>query len=247
MQGFGDPFERQMCRLEYVLKGIKSEQAKTPTMRPRIRLAITPAILLRLCGIWEKDQHNADNIMLWAAVCMCFFGFLRSGEICVLSRDSYDQGTHLSFGDVTLDDRHNPTKVIVTIKASKTDPFRKGVTIFLGLTRTKLCPVSAISAYLASRGGSPGPFFRWAAGHPLTRESFVVNVRTALSAAELNPSVYAGHSFRIGAATTAAANGVEDSLIKMLGRWKSSAYQLYIRTPREQLAGVSAILATPPV
>jgi len=35
---------------------------------------------------------------------------------------------------------------------------------------------------------------------------------------------------------------VSDATIKMLGRWQSSAYQLYIRTPREQLAGVSLTL-----
>ena len=40
---------------------------------------------------------------------------------------------------------------------------------------------------------------------------------------------YAGHSFRIGAATTAAHQGIHDSLIKTLGRWESAAYTRYIR------------------
>ena len=52
-----------------------------------------------------------------------------------------------------------------------------------------------------------------------------------------------GHSFRIGAATTAAEKGVEDSLIKTLGRWESNAYQTYIRVPREVLAETSLRLA----
>ena len=46
-------------------------------------------------------------------------------------------------------------------------------------------------------------------------------------------------SFRIGAATTAKEKGISDVHIKMLGRWQSSAYQLYIRTPQEQLAKLS--------
>jgi len=54
----------------------------------------------------------------------------------------------------------------------------------------------------------------------------------------VDPTCFSGHSFRIGAVTMAAKVGVEDATIKMLGRWESSAYQRYIRTPRDQLASL---------
>ena len=57
-------------------------------------------------------------------------------------------------------------------------------------------------------------------------------------------SHYSGHSFRIGAATTAARQGEAETTIKMLDRWKSSAYQLYIKTPWQQLAAISERLVT---
>ena len=79
-------------------------------------------------------------------------------------------------------------------------------------------------------------------GRYLTRRRFVVAVGEALERAGLDQANYCGHSFRIGAATTAAAKGMEDSLIKTLGRWRSLAYLDYIRIPRDQLANYSRVL-----
>ena len=69
-------------------------------------------------------------------------------------------------------------------------------------------------------------------------------IRATLGAAGLDAALFAGHSFHIGAATSAPAAGVEDALIKILGRWQSSAYLHYVRVPRESLADVSVRLAT---
>lgn len=103
--------------------------------------------------------------------------------------------------------------------------------------------MSALVDYLSIRGHVDGPLFLLASGEPLSREALVVKVRSALSLAGLNPSNYCGHSFRIGAATTALKAGVSDAKIKMLGRWESDAYQLYLRTPREDLATICAVLS----
>jgi len=53
----------------------------------------------------------------------------------------------------------------------------------------------------------------WEDCRPLSKTKFVEEVRQGLLAANLPAHHYAGHSFRIGAATTAVSAGIEDSTI----------------------------------
>ena len=71
----------------------------------------------------------------------------------------------------------------------------------------------------------------------------MAEVQRALRKVVLPKKNYTGHSFRIGAATTTAAAGVEDAMIQALGRWKSSAFLTYIRTNPRQMSKVSRSLA----
>lgn len=137
----------------------------------------------------------------------------------------------------------DPQILKVRRKASKTDPFRVGVDVFVGKTGNSLCSVSAMMAYLAVRTAKPGFLFQFSDGRLLMKSRLVDELRRILSAAGFNAKDYAGHSFRIGAATTAGVCGLSDSTIQLLGRWSSSAYLLYIKTPRDKLAAYSATLS----
>ena len=128
------------------------------------------------------------------------------------------------------------------IKCSKTDPFRQGCFIYLGQGRPPLCSVAASLAYLNLRGPEPGPLFRYANGCPLSRQQLSTSLQSILRSAGVS-SQYSGHSFRIGAATTAARRGIPDHLIKTLGRWSSDAYQTYIRTPVATICGAAQLMA----
>ena len=68
-------------------------------------------------------------------------------------------------------------------------------------------------------------------------------VQTALAQAGVATKNYAGHSFRIGAATTAAAVGLEDSVIRSLGRWRSSCDNRYVQLPAAELAVFRRLLS----
>jgi len=100
------------------------------------------------------DTHNSEHVMLLAACCLRFFGFLRAGEFTVNS--IFDPSIHLTVQDLQVDAEVNPSSLRVCIKSSKTDPFRQGCFIELGRGQAPLCPISAILAYRIYSINRPG-------------------------------------------------------------------------------------------
>ena len=156
-----------------LLYAMKRFQSVSGTTVHRPRLPITSTVMRLLKQAWERSAVAApfDMRMLWAVSCTCFFRFLRSGEATVPTRTSYDVGVHLSLNDVAIDSREAPSVISLRIKVSKTDPFRVGVTIYLGRTDLDLCPVAALFSYIEVRGLQPGSLFVFQNGNPLTRQA----------------------------------------------------------------------------
>ena len=169
---------------------------------------------------------------------LAFFGFLRIGELTCNS--TFDPKHHLMKSDITLMTRSSPRYILVRLKVSKTDPFRQGQTLVIGTTNLPLCPISAVVAYLNSRPLSldSEPLFIYKSGAFLTREKLTRETRLLISKGGLHSSEFAGHSFRIGAPTTAASVNQPPWLIKALGRWSSDCFERYIKTPPSVLAQV---------
>ena len=150
---------------------------------------------------------------------------------------SYDSTCHLSTEDISVDNCDDHQLLCVKIKQSKMDPFRKGDDIYLCATDATLCPIKAILPYLTIRPDHPNsPLFIFKDGSTLTHQCFSNILNTLLSRLGFDSTHYNTHSFRIGAATTAKQANMPDTSIQMLGRWKSNAYQIYIKTPSQELA-----------
>ena len=231
-QGFPDPLVNCL-QLQRLLQGIKRHQGSSlPQCQP------VTADLMRIIQ-HSLDAHNSEHIMLCAACCLGFFGFLRAGEFTV--NCAFDPSILLTIQDLQVDAEANPSSLRVHIKSSKTDPFRQGCFIYLGRGQASLCPISAILTYLHRRGPSSGPLFIDTHGPPLTHSSLPSFIQSVLQGAGI-PGHFSGHSLHIGAATTAAQCGIPDHLIKTLDRWSSDAYQLYVRTPVESILEVSGSL-----
>ena len=212
----------KMYCLQKVLTGIKRSQ-----MPPKLnRHPITIQILDSIYSYFQPPlSYNADHIMLWAAFTLAFFGFLRGSEFTCKS-SSFDPTVHLCLRDITfIPNIQSPNHMLVSIKRSKTDPFRKGCT----LTIQGLPPLSVLwwlwDYLLQCKPAATGPLFTFTNGKWLSRASLAKELRSALQCCGLPADHYFTHSFRIGAATTAAAACVPSWLIKVLGRWSSDCYE----------------------
>ena len=208
-----------------------------------IRLPITTTLMHRIKESLRAAPKDYWNLLTWDACCTGFFGFLRCGEFLLPDGAQFDPSIHLSLADLAFAGSSDQGVIRLQIKASKTDQGRVGTTIVLASTGKDICPVLALLDYLGSRGSTPGPLFAHPDLQPLRRHTFVEKVQQALTAAGVEGSQFNGHSFRIGAATSASAAGVAETTIKLLGRWESAAYQRYIRPSPEDLAQVSQQLA----
>ena len=131
-------------------------------------------------------------------------------------------------GDITLDLKGE--SFTLNLKTSKTDPYRKGVEVVIFATGKSICPFSSMKKLMQIRKSygarSYDPLFVDQRCRPVTRHMFLECLHIVLRHAGY------GHSFRIGAATSAAEARIEDHLIKTLGRWTSDCYKRYIHTSK---------------
>ena len=90
------------------------------------------------------------------------------------------------------------------------------------------CPVQLLLEYFALQGEQGGAIFITKGGLPVTREAFALQLSEEIRLCGLDPARYKRHSFRIGAASYAAGQGMSDSQIHIMGRWKSNAFHKYV-------------------
>ena len=78
----------------------------------------------------------------------------------------------------------------------------------------KACPVQSFLDYVSVCGIVHGPLFINHDGSPVLRSEFSKMLGSVIRLCNLDPNRYKGHSFRIGAATYAAEQGVYEDKIR---------------------------------
>jgi hypothetical protein len=223
--------------VERVVRGVKRTYGTAPR---RERLPITTGVLSKIRPFFDFSRR--EERVYWAAGCTGTYALLRAGEFTAATRLS---DTFLRQCDWT---RVSSRIARLHLVASKTDPYRHGVDITIAANDSPTDPLSAMSAVEElTPADASAPLFMMDNGSPLARDQLIRRFRSALAAAGLNADSYNGHSFRKGGAQSLALARVPDHAIKVLGRWASDSYRLYIGLTASQFAAYSsAIGALPP-
>ncbi|PJE77718.1 hypothetical protein CI610_03353 [invertebrate metagenome] len=199
--------------------------------RPDTRLPITPNILNKLVhSLPHIASSHYQACMLKAMYLLAFHAFLRVGEITINKSTSHV----LQFDDAKIIlAGSRPSTLELTFRSFKGHYNIRPVTLAIHAKSQELstCPVTALYQYIQLRGVLPGPLFTFPGNIPVSYQHFSLCLRNSLIQAGFQPNQYTSHSFRIGAASTAAATGVPDEEIQQMGRWKSLAFKRYIRLP----------------
>ena len=192
--------------------------------------------ILLLCGVLVLA-----SISKGVGFTLVFFAFLHSNEFTSPSSTCFNSRVHFCSPDISFT---TTGSLSLQPKTSKTDPFWKGCFITVAPSGRLVCAVHTMHQYLNHQPPrSASPLYFFSTGQFLTRNKVTSILRLQLQRLGFATESYASHSFHIGAATTTAEAGLPPWLIQTLGRWSSTCYTQYIRTPVSILHAVPSRLA----
>jgi integrase len=210
--GFPPPLGPEVRR---VVNGARRLRHETPSQK-------RPLTVEQLWKISRIMDESARGVRDRALMVLGFAGAFRRSELSLLN-----------VGDVAW----TPKGLLVHLRWSKTDQDGRGrdVGVFRG-DRADTCPVRTLQAWLARRGGQPGPLFvavtqaDTVTARRMSTESVAMRIKRAVRSIGLDAHLYAGHSLRSGYCTAAAENGAtEISIMQRTGHKTVEMVHRYVR------------------
>lgn len=217
-----DPPDLSHYCVKEALAGAKRQKRASPNRRKPVTVDHLE-IIHRNLNIVPKNLRKT----FWAACLVAFFTLLRAGNLF----KSENSSTALRVKDLT-ESSIGYTALVKVLKTAK----HRGEKLTLPIPKLThspdFCPVRAISRMIKSVGHrSSAPLFSYktdaGSTHP-TVEKFNNILKITLRHAGFSTKLFSAHSFRRGAATTAAGLALDPLALKAQGNWKSDVYLQYI-------------------
>jgi hypothetical protein len=266
---FGQELPLSHCWLLAAKKGVDRSQGDNRGNVKCERLPLEWDMLVagkQTCEQYQYSQHTRHlGQVTWAGLALTFLLLTRS---CELFADNSSKQVHKDFGLFRTDltffdsdsnqlsyrDRTKAASVAINFRGSKGDQQRRGATVTRSGTALAIllyllqldgeisdkAPLMAYNEYTTTQGVT-------------TRKQRIVTCKMAtaslqhmITATDTSKQAkqYTLHSGRIGGATALAASGLPDSAIKAAGRWKSNAFERYVRPSREESSRVPKALTS---
>lgn len=180
--------------------------------------------IIRVANSQVNPSH--DDLLFLALLLCAFFGVHRLGELADHDRPSL-RNSNKTIKRTSLKRFENDDCIAYWLPKHKADALFAGSEVVIRRFTDAFDPVPFIIKYINSRDDCfPLHFqlFLTAAGRSPTRGWFMRRFRAAFSG---NVS---GHSPRSGSATYLAMLGRPRDHIQRMGRWKSEAFEMYVRS-----------------
>jgi len=231
LMGFDpDPNLGREKRTAALIKGL--ENVKKGNRKP----ARAPVSFETLKSIRERilttDWEDDLKVLFWGCCLISFFGSMRIGELLPASSKIFDPLTDLSWADIAW---IGSEAVTIRIKSPKANKGEESVVVFELPESKNFCPVRAFRHIRKLTGTKAGaPIFGRKDGHLFSSKCFARLLKIISDAAP--PLNISGQSFRAGIPSLIENHPAlaADNHIKNWGRWRSVAYQKYMRYGLEQ-------------
>ena len=174
-------------------------------------------------------DSREDKLAFCSVLATGICGLFRLGELIVKNKRDFDPKKIVRVGHIQFPVRADGTEYMtIFLPYSKTDKYGIGITIVIPSNpNLQYCPVNLVKQLIQGRDVTE-PAFIWPNGVMMTKASFIRMLRKQLKVLNIDYAQYSGHSLRRGGAVSAKASGASEELIKVLGRWSSDAYKLYL-------------------
>ena len=161
--------------------------------------------------------------------------FFRSEDVIFTLKPLNEGGAprYITSTDAHMYANDEVTGVVFTLQDAKNDSDGRGYTIPFDRNRSPDAAFDFVGECfdfaIFARPKRGSPFISSSAGEELSYDRLLEAIKNIARHFGLDPARYGTHSSRIGGASALSAAGVEDSVIKLMGRWQSIAFLKYIR------------------
>ncbi len=186
----------------------------------------------------RKRWSRLSKTVLWAVCVVGYFGAFRAGELLTKNDRIFDRFSDLLWSDVNFDQAGSVT---LTVKIPKTGGGNPDSIQLFHLPKRSFCPVCCLKKLRRSQMnhgvfGELAPVFRFGSGKSVTVSSFSAILARLLRHSRFANLRITAKSIRSGLPTDLEQDPdiFPDAHIKNWGRWKSRAYQGYMKNDTAQ-------------